>query len=121
MLVLTNQYFLFLLVPGRDFLESPFLKQISLRLATLYERFFYSIKLTDAHNGLRVINRRFIEAHLLPIKNHDMSHATEISYKLFKFKCKLEEYPVKIKYNNKRSQNPINAINIAISNLFKPL
>ena len=50
-----------------------------------------------------------------------MNHATEISYKIFKSKCKFQEFPVKVEYENKRSQNPLNAINIAFSNLYRRL
>ena len=99
----------------------PIFKKLILRLAVIYESFFYSIKLTDAHNGLRVISKKIAEKNILPIKNHDMAHATEISYKLFKSKCRLREYPIKVEYNNKRSQNPLNAVNIAIFNLFRRL
>ena len=97
----------------------PFFKKFLLRLAVIYERLFYSVELTDAHNGLRVLSRRLVEEFILPIKNHDMAHATEISYKLFKSKCKIKEYPIKVEYKNKRSQNPLNAINIAIINLLR--
>ena len=101
--------------------DIPFFKRVALRLARQYERLFYFIELSDAHNGLRVINRDIIEKVILPIKNHDMSHATEISYKICKAKCTLQEYPVNVLYKNKRSQSPINAINIAISNIFNPI
>ena len=99
----------------------PFLKKIVLKLSIKYERLFYSIKLSDAHNGLRILDRDLIQSHILPIKNYDMSHATEISYKVCQSKCKRGEYPIKVDYRNKRSQNPINSINIAITNIFKPL
>ena len=99
----------------------PFFKNIVLQLAKLYEKMFFHIELTDAHNGLRVLKRDIIENFILPIKNNDMSHATEISYKIFKSKCKFKEFPVIVEYESKRSQNPINAINIAFSNLFRRL
>lgn len=99
----------------------PFLKKIILQLAKLYESIFFKIQLTDAHNGLRVLRRDVVENFIIPIQNNDMSHATEISYKICKSKCKFCEYPVLVEYENKRSQNPINAINIVFSNLFRRL
>jgi len=113
-------------VLGSRFLEKeytkkvPKLKKYFLKMAKLYERLFYSIKLSDAHNGLRVLKRDLIKEYLLPINNHDMSHATEISYKICKSKRKYKEFPVKVNYNNKRTQSYLNSINIVISNLLKP-
>lgn len=99
----------------------PFFKKIVLRSAKLYEKIFFNINLTDAHNGLRVLRRDLVEKFILPIQNNDMNHATEISYKIFKSKCKFQEFPVKVEYKNKRSQNPLNAINIVFTNLYRRL
>lgn len=100
--------------------EIPLQKKIVLRMARFYESFFYSIKLTDAHNGLRVLKRNLIKETLLPINNHDMSHASEISYKLCKSNSVIKEFPVKVTYNDKRTQHPLNSINIVIKNLLNP-
>ena len=101
--------------------QIPFSKTLILKLAKLYERIFFNVRLTDAHNGLRVLKRDIIENFILPIRNNDMNHATEISYKIFKSKCKFKEFPIRVEYKNKKSQNPINAINIAFSNLYRRL
>ena len=101
--------------------EIPLKKKIILYLARAYEKLFFQINLSDAHNGLRVLDKKLVKNHIIPVKNFDMNHATEISYKIFKSKCNLAEYPVRVDYHNKRSQNPINAINIALKNFFKPL
>ena len=90
-------------------------------MARIYEQFFFNIKLTDAHNGLRIMNRKLIKNFIYPIKNSDMNHATEISYKICKSKYNFEEFPVKVKYDNKRTQTPFNAINIAFKNIFHKL
>lgn len=101
--------------------EIPLIKRIVINIATKYERLFYSIKLSDSHNGLRVLTREMVTKNILPIKNHDMAHATEIVYKASKAIKSIPEYKISIKYNTKRSQHPINAINIVINNLFKKL
>lgn len=101
--------------------EIPMLRKNVLKLANFYERIFYSIKFSDAHNGLRVLERNFISKYLIPIQNHDMSHATEISYKICRNTKKFKEYPIKVKYANKRSQSLLNAINIVFQNIFNPL
>ena len=79
----------------------PFLKKITLKLARIYEQLLFNIVLTDAHNGLRIMNRKLIKNFIYPIKNSDMNHATEISYKICKSKYNFEEFPVKVKYDNK--------------------
>ena len=79
--------------------------------------FFYSIKLSDAHNGLRVLKKELIKKYLFPINNHDMSHASEISYKICKSNCKFKEFPVLVNYYNKKTQNAFNSINIIVHNL----
>ena len=113
-------------VLGSRFLEKnnsrkvPLLKKLTLKLAIFYERVFYKIKLTDAHNGLRVLDRDIISHYILPISNHDMSHATEITQKIIKSGRKVKEYSVNISYDSIKSQSPINAINIVLKNLFQP-
>ena len=98
--------------------QIPFLKRITLRLARIYEQIFYGIKLSDAHNGLRVFERDLVIKSILPVKSSGMFHATEISYKISRSGFKFIEYPVFINYKNKKSQSPINAINILINNIF---
>ena len=97
----------------------PFFKKLILKLAIIYERIFYRIKLTDAHNGLRVISKNVVLNWVIPLEDFDMAHATEISYKLFKSGKKIIEFPASIKYMNLRSQTPLNAINLTIKSIFK--
>ena len=101
--------------------EIPILKRIILNLATKYERIFYSVKLNDSHNGLRILTRKIVSENILPIKNHNMAHATEIVYKASKAVKYIPEFKINIKYQGKRSQHPINAINIVIDNLLNKL
>ena len=97
----------------------PFIKRNILKLAKIYERIFYGIKLTDAHNGLRVISKNVVLNSLVPIETFDMAHATEISYKLVNSGKQIFEYPAFINYMKFKSQNPLNAINITIKSIFK--
>ena len=96
----------------------PFLKRITLYLARIYERVFYGVNLSDAHNGLRILERDLVKNIILPIKNYGMDHATELSAKVFHSNLKFIEYPVFINYKGKKSQSPINAINIVINKIF---
>ena len=95
----------------------PKFKRITLMMASIYEKLFFSIDLSDAHNGLRVFKRELVEKYILPLKNHDMCHATEISFKVCNSKKYIIEYPVNIIYNN-QTQSPLNAINIVLRFLF---
>ena len=105
---------------NEDQKEMPILRRLILKLANYYEKIFYSVKFSDAHNGLRVLKKTFVERSLLPLVHHDMSHATEISYKICKNTHRFLEYPITVKYKNKRTQSLLNAVNIFFINLFKP-
>lgn len=98
----------------------PLLKKITLKLAVIYESLFFNINFTDAHNGLRVLEKSIVAEDILPIKNHDMFHATEITQKISKSGKKIKEYPVKISYSSVKSQPTLNAINIVVKSLFQP-
>ena len=75
-------------------------------------------KTSMAHDAIKKYLSYPVE---VEIKNFDMNHATEISYKICKSKYNFEEFPVKVKYDNKRTQTPFNAINIAFKNIFHKL
>lgn len=96
----------------------PKIKKIILILASFYEYLFFSIKFTDAHNGIRVLHKKIVREHLFPLNNFDMNHATELSKKISKSGLRHAEYPVDIIYKNKSSQSSLNSINFALSNLF---
>ena len=48
--------------------EIPFFKRMTLNLAKKYERFFYGIKLSDAHNGLRVLERELVKNYICQLR-----------------------------------------------------
>ena len=96
----------------------PIIKKLTLILASFYEYLFFSIKFSDAHNGIRVLHKKIVRDFLLPLDNFDMNHATELSKKISKSGLRFEEYPVDIIYKNKSSQSSLNSINFALANLF---
>ena len=88
-------------------------KKILLKLATRFSNFTSGVKLTDTHNGLRVMNRDF--AQKLKLSMHDFSHASEIIEKIQLNNAKFVEYPVTIVYSDyskNKGQSAFNAINI---------
>ncbi len=106
-------------VLGSRFIEKNYIKEIPfkrfflLKVAKIFEKLFYKIKLTDAHNGLRVL-RRSACYKLEDLECAEMAHATEIAYKLQNSNLKIGEYPTIINYskNLKGSQTSLNALNI---------
>lgn len=92
----------------------PVLKRRLLKAAVWFSNITSGIKLTDTHNGLRVISRD--AAKRLKIQMPDFSHASEIVEKIGKEKLRYAEVPVTIvytDYSKGKGQSMINAINIS--------
>lgn len=86
---------------GSRFLDKrtkmPWLKKhFILPLARIFNRFFTKIKLTDAHNGFRILNKRALQK--IKITQDRMAHNTEIPTKVKKHNLKYIEFPVKVVY-----------------------
>lgn len=111
-------------VIGSRFLESRtqvgFAKKLVLRFAAFYTRISTGMKLTDAHNGLRVINRSTLEKFTL--KQNRMAHASEIVDAFSQLDLTWKEYPTHIyysEYSKSKGQSLLNSINILVELLFK--
>jgi polyprenyl-phospho-N-acetylgalactosaminyl synthase len=105
------------IVFGSRFLDKRtkpgFAKKTVLKVAVLITRIVTGLKLTDAHNGLRVIRRDALED--VNLIQDRMSHATEIVQQLAKTKRRWREYPVEVlytEYSKKKGQSLLNSINI---------
>jgi glycosyltransferase involved in cell wall biosynthesis len=85
---------------GSRFLGSteamPTSRRIMLKLAILFTRFTTGVKVTDAHNGLRVFSAR--GAKQISITQNRMAHASEIIEQIAARKLTMQEVPVTIKY-----------------------
>lgn len=97
----------------------PKLKMITLNFAKLFERIFFRISLSDAHNGLRVLSREACNK-LIRLESSSMANGTEIAFKLLRGNIKIKEFPCTILYNfdKKKSQSPLASLNI-ISDLLQ--
>ena len=76
--------------------------------------------LTDAHNGLRVLNRRAAESIFL--LENGYAHATEIIDQIRKLKLRYVERPTRVhysKYSREKGQSMWNAVNIVIDLLLR--
>lgn len=89
-------------------------KRVVLKAAIVYSNYTSGLRLTDAHNGLRVFKRNVAES--LNITMPDMAHASEIVHRIADCKFKYKEVPVTIKYTDysmSKGQSVMNAINIS--------
>lgn len=89
-------------------------KKALLKLAIKFSNITTGVKLTDTHNGLRVMSRRAAE--LMQLKSSDYAHASEIIERIAQKKLTYCEVPVTIvytDYSKSKGQSLLNAINIA--------
>jgi glycosyltransferase involved in cell wall biosynthesis len=104
-------------VLGSRFLESaaqvPLLKQAVLRTVAVFSRSSRRLGLTDAHNGLRAVNRDVAEK--LEITQAGMAHASELVDFLARSDFRVREVPVTIEYTEysmSKGQSLLNGVNI---------
>ena len=104
-------------VLGTRFAENadtvPLLKRIVLRTAVLLSPAGRKLKLTDAHNGLRVLTRPVADH--LQITMNGMAHASEIVSYLGRSSWRVREVPVTIRYteySRSKGQSLLNGVNI---------
>jgi glycosyltransferase involved in cell wall biosynthesis len=105
------------LVLGTRFAEHaatvPLVKRLILRTAVLLSPAGRKLKLTDAHNGLRVLTRPVVED--LHITMNGMAHASEIVSYLGRSAWRVREVPVSIRYTDysrSKGQSLLNGVNI---------
>jgi glycosyltransferase involved in cell wall biosynthesis len=104
---------------GSRFLDdrtSPsFLKKLVLRMAVGYTNLTTGTRLTDAHNGLRVMRRDVVEG--LDITQNRMAHASELVEQIGAMKVRYAESPVHIlytDYSRAKGQSLWNSVNILV-------
>lgn len=104
---------------GSRFLDARthpgFLKQLVLRTAVWFTRKSTGLRLTDAHNGLRVI--RADAAASVDLNQDRMAHASEIVLQLGRTRLPWREYPVHVlytEYSRGKGQSLWNSVNILI-------
>ncbi|HKJ13061.1 MAG TPA: glycosyltransferase family 2 protein [Ornithinimicrobium sp.] len=78
------------------------------------------MRLSDAHNGLRVIRRD--AAMRLDLRANRMAHATEIVLQLGRTRLPWQEYPVHVlytDYSRAKGQSLMNAVNVLLDSILK--
>lgn len=111
-------------VLGSRFLDARtrpgLLKRMLLRGAVWYTNLTSGVRLTDAHNGLRVLGRHACE--VIVIEQNRMAHASEIVEELGRHHLTVREHPVHIlytDYSRAKGQSMLNAVNIVIDLLLR--
>jgi glycosyltransferase involved in cell wall biosynthesis len=105
-------------VLGSRFLEGSLhnagiLRRALLFLARFVNRLFTGVRLSDAHNGLRALNKKAIG--VIELKENRMAHATEIIHQIRIHALRFKEVPVHIyysPYSRKKGQSLFNSIRI---------
>jgi len=90
-------------------------RKLLLKAAVIFSNLTTRVKLTDAHNGLRVMNRR--AAACLEITQYGMAHATELVQQFHAAGMRIREHPVTIHYTDysmAKGQRSLNAINVLL-------
>lgn len=95
--------------------ETGRLKYFVLKTAAFVTRLQTGLRLTDAHNGLRLLRRDAVEA--IHLRQNRMAHASEIVEQLAASKLAWAEMPVHIhytEYSRSKGQSLLNSVNILV-------
>lgn len=95
--------------------ETGRLKYFVLKTAAFVTRLQTGLKLTDAHNGLRLLRRDAVER--IHLHQNRMAHASEIVDQLAASKLPWAEMPVHIhytEYSRSKGQSLLNSVNILV-------
>ncbi|MGB3859281.1 MAG: glycosyltransferase family 2 protein [Ornithinimicrobium sp.] len=96
------------------------LRKVVLKTAVWITNQQTGMRLSDAHNGLRVIRRDAAAG--LDLRQNRMAHATEIVLQLGRTKLPWGEYPVHVlytDYSRAKGQSLINSVNVLIDSILK--
>ncbi len=103
-----------------DRTQMPVSRRLVLRAAVLYTRVTTGVALTDAHNGLRVLDRGMLEK--VHLRQNRMAHASELIEQIGALDARWGEYPTHIvytEYSKAKGQSLLNSVNILVELLFK--
>ncbi|SMG14725.1 Glycosyl transferase family 2 [Corynebacterium pollutisoli] len=98
--------------------QVPWIKRVVLKTVVLLSPTTRKLGLTDAHNGLRVFNKKVADE--MNIRMNGMSHASELVSMIAEQKWRVAEEPVDIlytEYSMSKGQSLINGVNILADGL----
>lgn len=88
-------------------------RTLVLKLATIVNYFFSGIYLSDAHNGLRAMNRKSLS--VIRLTENGMAHASEILFEIKRHRLRMTEVPVTVhytEYSRRKGQSGWSSIRI---------
>jgi glycosyltransferase involved in cell wall biosynthesis len=101
--------------------KMPLKRRILLKGSVLVQWIFYGVRLSDAHNGFRVLSRE--AAKKINIESDRMEHASEIVEEIAEKKLRYKEVPVVIRYTDYSLQKGhgsfFQAVKILLKMIFK--
>ena len=100
---------------GAEHKDIPRFRKIILRGAKLINWLFTGMWLSDAHNGLRALNKKALQA--IHLRENRQAHASEIILQIRKNNLSFLEVPISVlytEYSKSKGQSAWNAINIFI-------
>jgi len=103
-----------------DRTEVARLRKAILKTAAVYTRWTSGMALTDAHNGLRAIDRPLLER--LRLRQNRMAHASELVDQIGRAGVRWAEYPTHIiysDYSKAKGQSLLNSVNILFELIFR--
>lgn len=103
-----------------DRTEIASLRRLILRTATAYTRLSTGLALTDAHNGLRVLDRKLLSK--INLTQNRMAHASELVEQVGHLTSRWAEYPTHIvytDYSRSKGQSLLNSVNILFDLMFR--
>ncbi|MGX9675008.1 glycosyltransferase family 2 protein [Mycobacterium sp. HM-7] len=98
----------------------PMLKRLLLPIVAKLSRSSRKLRLTDAHNGLRVFNKTVADG--LNLTMNGMSHASEFVSLIVENHWRIAEQPVQILYTDysmSKGQPLVNGVNIVVDGLLR--
>ncbi len=98
----------------------PILKRLLLPIVAKLSPSSRKLHLTDAHNGLRVFNKKVADA--LNLTMNGMSHASEFVSLIVENRWRVAEQPVQILYTDysmSKGQPLVNGVNIVVDGLLR--
>ncbi len=103
-----------------DRTEMARVRKAILKTAAVYTRWTTGMALTDAHNGLRVLDRSLLER--IDIRQNRMAHASELVEQIGDADVKWAEYPTHViytDYSKAKGQSLLNSVNILFELIFR--
>lgn len=102
--------------------KTPIFRKIVLKLGTFVVWIMYGIKLTDSHNGFRILSRK--AAQMISITSDRMEHASQIVEEIHSKKIPFVEVPVTITYSDyskAKGQSSLASIKIGLKMILRKL